>query len=46
MNVLEKATGTVAPAQLSELQQKPVLHDAVVDIDGMGGFVEQAASKL
>ena len=46
MNVLEKATGTVAPAQLSELQQKPVLHDAVVDIDGMGGFVEQVASKL
>ncbi|WP_270240548.1 threonine synthase [Collinsella tanakaei] len=46
MKVLEKATGTVAPAQLSELQQKPVLHDAVVDIDGMGGFVEQAASKL
>ena len=46
MNVLEKATGTVAPAQLSELQQKPVLHDAVVDIDVMGGFVEQAASKL
>ena len=46
MNVLEKATGTVAPAQLSELQQKPVLHDAVVDIDGMGGFVEQAAAKL
>lgn len=46
MKILEKATGTVAPAQLSELQQKPVLHDAVVDIDGMGGFVEQAASKL
>lgn len=46
MKVLEKTTGTVAPAQLSELQQKPVLHDAVVDIDGMGGFVEQAAAKL
>ena len=46
MKVLEKATGTVAPAQLSELQQKPVLHDAVVDIDGMGGFVEQTAAKL
>lgn len=46
MKVLEKATGTVAPAQLSGLQQKPVLHDAVVDIDGMGGFVEQAAAKL
>ena len=46
MKVLEKATGTVAPAQLSELQQKPVLHDAVVDIDGMGVFVEQAAAKL
>lgn len=46
MKVLEKATGTVAPAQLAELQQKPVLHDAVVDIDGMGGFVEQAANQL
>ncbi len=46
MKVLEKATDTVAPAQLSELQQKPVLHDAVVDIDGMSGFVEQAAAKL
>lgn len=46
MKVLEKATGTVAPAQLSELQQKPVLHDAVVDIDGMSGFVEQAAAEL
>lgn len=46
MQVLEKATDTVAPAQLSELRQKPVLHDAVVDIDGMGAFVEQAATKL
>ena len=46
MKVLEKATDTVAPTQLSDLHQKPVLHDAVVDIDGMGAFVEQAATKL
>ena len=46
MKVLEKATGTCAPAQLAELQEKPVLHTDVVDIDGMGAFVEDAAAKL
>ena len=46
MQVLEKATGTCAPTQLSELREKPVLHDAVVDIDGMGAFVEAASAKL
>ncbi len=46
MDVLEQATGTCAPAQLAELQEKPVLHDAVVDIDDMGAFVEAAAAKL
>ena len=46
MKVLEKATGTCAPAQLAELQQKPVLHSSVADIDGMGSFVERAAAKL
>ena len=46
MSVLEKATGTVAPRQLAELQNKPVRFTDVVDIDGMGGYVEQAAAKL
>lgn len=46
MDVLERATGTCAPAQLAELQEKPVLHDAVVGIDDMGAFVEAAAAKL
>ena len=46
MQVLEKATGTCAPAQLAELQDKPVLHTDVVDIDGMASFVEQAAGGL
>ena len=46
MDVLERATGTCAPAQLAELQEKPVLHDAVVGVDDMGAFVEAAAAKL
>lgn len=46
MQALEKATGTCAPAQLAELQDKPVLHADVVDIDGMVSFVEQAAGGL
>lgn len=46
MQVLEKATGTCAPARLAELQDKPVLHTDVVDIDGMASFVEQAAGGL
>lgn len=46
MQVLEKATGTCSPTQLAELQDKPVLHTDVVDIDGMASFVEQAAGGL
>ncbi len=46
MQVLEKATGTCAPTQLAALQDKPVLHTDVVDIDGMASFVEQAAGGL
>ena len=46
MNVLEKATGTVAPAQLSELQDKPVRFTDVVDVDNMGAYVEHAAAAL
>ena len=46
MDVLEKATGTKAPAQLSELQNKPVRFTDVVDVDGMGAYVEAAASNL
>ncbi|MDY2778002.1 MAG: threonine synthase [Collinsella sp.] len=43
MKVLEKATGTCAPAQLATLADKPVRFDDVVDIEGMGAFVESAA---
>ena len=46
MSVLEKATGTVAPKQLSELQDKPVRFTDVVDVNGMGAYVETAASNL
>lgn len=46
MQVLEKATGTCAPTQLAELQDKPVLHADVVNIDEMASFVEQAAGGL
>ncbi len=46
MKVLEKATGTCAPAQLAGLAGKPVLHGAVVDVEGMGALVEDAATKL
>lgn len=46
MDVLAEATGTTPPAQLASLQEAPVLHNDVVDIDGMAGFVEQAALKL
>ena len=46
MGVLEKATDTVAPTQLSELQDKPVRFEDVVDVDGMSGYVERAAANL
>lgn len=46
MQVLENATGTTAPEQLSSLQNKPVLHTDVVDVDEMGAYVAQAAAKL
>ena len=46
MRVLEKATGTEAPEQLATLADKPVLHTDVVDVDGMSGYVEAAASNL
>ena len=46
MKVLEKATGTTAPAQLANLRDKAVLHTDVVDIDGMSAYVERAAKSL
>lgn len=46
MEVLSKATGTTAPEQLANLQDKPVLHTDVVDVEDMGTYVEQAAAKL
>lgn len=46
MDVLAKATGTCAPEQLTTLQDKPVLHTDVVDVDQMPVYVEQAAASL
>ena len=46
MDVLAKATGTCAPEQLATLQDKPVLHTDVVDVDQMPVYVEQAAASL
>ena len=46
MSVLEKATSTVSPKQLAELQDKPVRFTDVVDVDGMGAYVEAAAEGL
>ena len=46
MDVLAKATDTTAPEQLSTLQDKPVLHTDVVDIDDMTAYVERAATAL
>lgn len=42
MEVLAKATGTTPPVQLATLQQAAVLHDDVVDVDGMASYVEHA----
>ena len=46
MDMLAKATGTTAPAALRGLETSDVRFDHVVDIDGMEGFVEQAAKAL
>ena len=46
MDVLSKATGTTAPAALRGLETADVRFSNVVEIDGMEGFVEQAAKAL
>ena len=46
MRVLEQATNTVAPAQLAELESKPVRFEDVCDVDEMASYVEQAAKKI
>ncbi|MDO4436371.1 MAG: threonine synthase [Coriobacteriaceae bacterium] len=46
MEVLSDATGTEAPEQLATLQDKPILHTDVVDVDGMAAHVEAAALAL
>jgi len=46
MDVLAKATGTTAPAALRGLETADVRFDNIVEIDGMEGFVEQAAKAL
>ena len=46
MDVLARETGTTAPAALRGLETADVRFDNVVEIDGMEGFVEQAAKAL
>ena len=46
MRVLEQATNTVAPAQLAELESKPVRFEDVCDVADMANYVEQAAKKM
>ena len=46
MSVLEQFTGTVAPRQLAELEQKPVRFTDVVDVADMGAYVEAAAQRI
>ncbi len=46
MRVLEGYTGTTAPAQLAELEQKHVRFEDVVDVAGMGAYVEAAAERI
>ena len=46
MDLLAKATNTTAPEQLANLQDKPVLHTDVVDVDSMSAYVENAARTL
>ena len=46
MDVLEKATGTVAPEQLVNLKGKAVRFDDVVDVADMGSYVEASAGRL
>ncbi len=44
MKVLEEHTNTTAPAQLAELEKKPVRFTDVVDVPEMGSYVERAAA--
>ena len=46
MDVLAEATGTTAPAALRGLEHADVRFDNVVEVDGMSGFVENAAKAL
>ncbi|HIU04166.1 MAG TPA: threonine synthase [Candidatus Coprousia avicola] len=46
MRALEEATGTTAPAQLAALEAAAVRFADVVDVPGMGAYVESAAQRL
>jgi threonine synthase len=46
MDELERLTGTVAPAQLSNLRSAPELHTDVCDRDKMSAFVEAACARV
>ena len=46
MRVLEQAPNTAAPAQLAELQTKPVRFADDSDVDEKASYVESAAKKM
>lgn len=46
MDELERQTGTVAPAQLSQLRSAAVLHEDVCDRSEMDAYVEAACSRV
>ena len=46
MRKLEEVTGTCAPAQLAALETAEERFSDVVDVPGMGAYVEEAARKL
>ncbi len=46
MRKLEEVTGTTAPAQLAALETARERFSDVVDVPGMGAYVEEAARKL
>ena len=45
MRVLEQATNTIAPAQLAELESKPVRFEDVCDVDEMASYDRSKAAK-
>ena len=46
MCIRDRATNTVAPVQLAELESKPVRFEDVCDVADMANYVESAAKKM